>query len=128
MQAGLLEYMPEYAPLYSALGIDALGEAQLLARFLLPAFGQLGSGLQERVTSRVLQQWPSWKRDDAFVAALADAPFVLAGRAHQHPCSALHGTMSTLCSMHVPLVCHARLCKWTFDDPVSAQAVHGANS
>ncbi len=79
LQAALLEHAPEYGPLYTALAVPALSEAQLLARFLLPAFGQLGSGMQERVTQRVLQQWPLWKGDAAFVAALADASFVLAG-------------------------------------------------
>lgn len=97
VQAALLEYMPEYEPLYTALNIPALSEAELLAGFLLPAFGQLGSGLQERVTSRVLQQWPSWKGNVALLAALADAPFVLAGEACQYHPEALQGHMHGCC-------------------------------
>lgn len=79
LQAALLEHAPEYEPLYAALAVPALSEAQLLARFLLPAFGQLGGRTQERLTQRILHQWPAWKDIAALVAALADAPWVLAG-------------------------------------------------
>ena len=105
IQVALLEYMPDYEPLYTALNIPALSEAELLAGLLLPAFGQVGSGLQERVTSRVLQQWPSWKGNVALLAALADAPFVLAGEACHYHARILHAWLLPLRSGLMP---HAR--------------------
>lgn len=79
-QGVLLDFRPEYQPLYQALEVPIMLEPLLMANCILPHFGQLAGPAQDHVTGRILNQWQTWRNNVALFDALADTPFVLTGK------------------------------------------------
>ena len=80
LQGVLLDFRPEYKPLYQALEVPMMLEPLLMVNCILPHFGQLAVPAQNHVMGRILNQWQTWRNNVALFDALAETPFVLTGK------------------------------------------------
>jgi hypothetical protein len=72
-----LRYRPEHVALYQALGVEVLGEAELFARFMLPALDGADAADRHEQIRYIRRHWSrTLSQNEAFVARLGQVAFV----------------------------------------------------
>ena len=72
----LLEWREDLVGLYGAVGVVQLGDTEVLAAFVLPAFSRMSATGQAACMAYLQRNWPQLKTSEPLLAVLRNTPFV----------------------------------------------------